>query len=425
MQKGPRFMGKLFISVLTVVLLGAPVAIMPAKAARIAATVNNKAISARDLDGRIKLAIISSGLTNDSKTRQQLREQVLNMMINEQIQLQLGEEYKINIDEATLMASVRDIETQNNMSDGGLKKMLAKNDISFSLMKKHLEASVIWREYVRERYRHLVQVSDRDVERALQELKSNNNETRYHLAEIALYFDDKQPSTRVKGQADRIVHQLKQGAQFSMLAGQFSNAPSSARGGDIGWIPESKLDRKVVAQLKKLEPGQVSMPLQTGKGFRIYLVRDKLAPGQFAKPTTMVSFKQVFVANPKDAFAFEIEDNIKQVVTMARQITSCRVVEKLTARKKAKVQHVKGVPLNNLPPELRKLLMETKENRATKPLYTGNGAMFFVICEKKTTNPKEPSEEEMRAQLVDRKLQNVSEQELRTRRGGAHIDIRS
>ena len=50
--------------------------------------------------------------------------------------------------------------------------------------------------------------------------------------------------------------------------------------------------------------------------------------------------------------------------------------------------------------------------------------MFFVICEKKTTNPKEPSKEEIKAQLVDRKLQNVAEQELRTRRGGAHIELR-
>ncbi len=417
-------MGKLILSFLTVVLLGASSFVTSTQAVMIAATINNKAISTRDLNNRIKLAIISSGMPDTAKTRQQLREQILNMMVNEQIQLQLGEEYKIKIDEATLMASVRDIENQNNMPEGGLQKMLSKQNIPFSLMKKHLEASIIWREYVRERYRHLVQVSDSDVERALQELKSNNKETRYHLAEIALYFDDKQSATSVKGQADRIVNQLRQGAQFSMLASQFSNAPSAARGGDIGWIPESKLETNVVDQLKKLEPGQVSIPLQTGKGFRVYLVRDKLAAGQFAKPLTTVSFKQVFVANPKDAFNFEIEDNIKQVATMARQITSCRVVEKLTARKKAKVQDIKDIPLNNLPPELRNLLMKTKENRATAPLYTGNGAMFFVVCEKKTTNPKEPTEEDIRAQLVDRKLQNVAEQELRTRRGGAHIDIR-
>jgi len=418
-------MGKWILSFVTACVLGSTLCVMtPAHGATIAATVNNKAISSQDLNNRIKLAIISSGMPDNAQTRQQLREQILNMMINEQIQLQLGAEYKIKIDEATLMASIRDIEHQNNMPEGGLKKMLSAQGIPFILMKQHLEASIIWREYVRERYRHLVQVSDSDVEHALRVLTSANKETRYHLAEIVLYFDDKQGVASVKAQANRVVAQLNQGAKFSMLAGQFSNAPSAARGGDIGWIPESKLDENALPYLKALELVQISAPIQTGKGFRVYLVRDKLSAGQFAKPVTTVSFKQVFIETPKDAFNFEIEENIKQTATLARQIKSCRNVEKMTERKKAKVQHVKDVSVQNLPPELKALLMNTKVNHATKPVYTGNGAMFFVICEHKTTNPKEPAKEDVRAQLVDRKLQNVAEQELRTRRGGAHIDIR-
>lgn len=418
-------MRKWILSFVTAFVLGSLLSIVtPVQGATIAATVNNKAISSQDLNNRIKLAIISSGMTDNAQTRQQLRGQILNMMINEQIQLQLGAEYKINIDEATLMASIRDIEHQNNMPAGGLKKMLSTQGIPFMLMKQHLEASIIWREYVRERYRHLVQVSDTDVDHALRELTSSNKETRYHLAEIVLYFDDKQDVNSVKAQAKRIVGQLNQGAKFSMLAGQFSNAPSASRGGDIGWIPESKLDENALPYLKALEPGQISAPIQTGKGFRIYFIRDKLGAGQFAKPVTTVDFKQVFIETPKDAFAFEIEENIKQIATLARQIKSCRSVEKMTERKKAKVQHVKDVSVQNLPPELKTLLMGTKINQATKPVYTGDGAMFFVICERKTTNPKEPAKEDVRVQLVDRKLQNVAEQELRTRRGGAHIDIR-
>ncbi|MDP4840766.1 MAG: peptidylprolyl isomerase, partial [Alphaproteobacteria bacterium] len=252
----------------------------------IAATVNNKAISGQDLNNRIKLALISSGMPDTDETRRQLHEQILNMMINEQIQLQLGAEYKIKIDEATLMASIRDIEHQNNMPEGGLKKMLLTHGIPFVLMKQHLEASIIWREYIRERYRHLVQVSEAEVDHALRELASANKETRYHLAESVLYFDDKQGIGSVKAQANRIVGQLNQGAKFSMLAGQFSNAPSAARGGDIGWIPESKLDENALPYLKALESGQISVPIQTGKGFRIYFVRDKLSAGQFAKPVT-------------------------------------------------------------------------------------------------------------------------------------------
>lgn len=390
----------------------------------IAATVNNKAITTQDLEKRILLAMISSGMPNTAEVFNQLKGQILDMMINEQIQLQMGKEYDIKIDEAAIQGAVRDIEQQNNMPEGGLKQMLAKNNIPFELMKTHLEASIIWREYVRERFKNLVQVSDSDVERAQKELKSTTGETRFHLAEIVLYFDNPQEAVKAKVQADRIVAQMSKGARFSMLANQFSQAPSASRGGDIGWIPASKLDAAVVSKINQLGTNGISQPIQTEKEFRIYLVRDRLEAGQFARPTSTISFKQVSISVPTNAFAFEIEESLKQVASLARQVTSCRGVESLTARKKAVVQDVKDMPLENLPPELRKILDKTPVNRASQPVFTGTGAMFFVVCDKKTTNPQEPSKEDIQAQLVNAKLQSVAGQELRTRRGGAHIDIR-
>ena len=39
--------------------------------------------------------------------------------------------------------------------------------------------------------------------------------------------------------ADQIVDQLKSGAPFNTVASQFSQSPSAADGGDIGWVVQS------------------------------------------------------------------------------------------------------------------------------------------------------------------------------------------
>jgi peptidyl-prolyl cis-trans isomerase SurA len=390
----------------------------------IAATVNNKVISTQDLHNRVKLAMISAGLPDNPQVRKEMETQVLKMLIDEHIQLQLGQDFSIKIDEASLNAAIRDIENQNNMPEGGLKKMLVSHGIPFSVMKTHLEASIIWREYIRERYRNLVQVSDEEVQRSLAERSANKKEARYALGEIVLYFNGKEDVTSTKAQADRIVTQVKKGAQFSMLAAQFSNAPSASRGGDIGWVPHSKLENAAVLVLSDLTPGQVSSPVKTGRGYHIYFLRDKLASGELEKVQTTLTFKQIFIPISSDAFEFEVNTAMRQAQSLARQITNCRVVEQLVTRKDAKIQTVKDVPLESLPPELRTLMEKAGENKATPPVFTGSGAMLFVMCEKKTSNPKEPSEEEVRSYLVDQKLQNVSEQELRTRRSSAHIESR-
>jgi peptidyl-prolyl cis-trans isomerase SurA len=405
-------------------LFGISVYPAPSHTTSIAAVFNTKVISTQDLHNRVKMALMSSMEHNNPKLYKEIQGQVLQTLIDEEIQLQIGEEYGINISGSTLEAAIRDIENQNNLPTGGLKEMLKANGIPFATMEKHIKASIIWREYIRNRYENLVQVSDSDVERALRELKAAIKETRYDLSEIVLYFNDQKDTASVKTTADRLVAQLRQGAQFTMLAQQFSNTPTALRGGYIGWVPASKLEPHVAKILHTLESGSITPPIKTERGYHIYFLRSKLAPGQHARPETYYSFKQVFIPNPKDAFAFEIQEHMQKIATMAKQITSCRVVEKMVPSKEAKIQEVNDIPAVNLPEQLRQLLEKTKKGHATRPIDAGEGAMVFVLCDKRITDPKEPTKDEIRAQLIETKLQNVAEQELRTRRASAHVDKR-
>ena len=395
------------------------------EAASIAVTVNDHIITKKDLTYRIKLALLSMNMPMTKANRDQIKDQVLDALIQEQLKLQLGEEFDLKADPQNLKAAVRNIERQNNMSEGGFKKMLAKNGIPFHVMESQLKAQLIWQAYIHGRYGSMVQVNDAEVQSALLDLKHGISENRYQLAEIVLYFDSPETKQKRTQEANRIIAQTKQGASFGILANQMSQAPSAASGGDIGFISESKLSPEIKAKIAATPEGRVTQPIIGQNSIRIYLVRDKLSPGQFAKPKTMVSFKQVFVPNPKDAFAFEIEDNIKQVASISKQITSCRVVEKLIKQKNGQVQFADNIPLQNLPGPVKDIISKTPVNRGSKPVYTGNGALFFVVCKKQTSNPKQPDEDTIRAQLVDQKLEKISEQEMRTRMGGAQIDRKS
>lgn len=412
----------IFVVLLSQIFFG--LAVQPLNAASIAATVNDKVITKKDLSHRIKLALVSMNMATSNENMAKLKDQVLEAMIQDQIKLQLAAEFDIDADPHQVSAQIRNIEQQNNMAEGGLKKMLQAKGIPFYIFSDQLKAQILWNDFIRSRYSNMVQVNDAEVQKALLEQKNGIREMRYQLAEIALYTDENNSLSKRRDQANRIVSQVRQGASFSMLASQVSQAPSSINGGLIGWITESKLSPEMRSIVSSTKEGTVSNPLETKHGFRIYYVLDKLAPGQFAKPRTTISFKQVFVPNPADAFAFEIEENLKQVGSISQQVRSCNAVDRLVQSKKGQVQFVENIIEQNLPAPIKEILNQTSVNRGSKPVYTGNGAMFFVVCDRKTTNPKEPDEHVIRAQLIDEKLKSVSEQEIRTRIGGAHIDRR-
>jgi peptidyl-prolyl cis-trans isomerase SurA len=81
-----------------------------------------------------------------------------------------------------------------------------------------------------------------------------------------------------------IMARLKRGEDFSMLAQNYSEDPDSApNGGDMGFVPESTLEkanpelRKLVASLS---PRSFSQPIHTQEGYRILMVIAREPAGQ-------------------------------------------------------------------------------------------------------------------------------------------------
>lgn len=391
----------------------------------IAATVNNKVISVTDLVNRIRMAVVSSGADVSPEVLKSLQGQILNVMIDEALQMQLAKQYEIDIDPTQIDAAVRDIENQKGMEAGGMEALLKKNNISLDYLHDHLKASMAWRDYIRSRYKEAVQVSEAEVQRALKEAEVSQKERRYELSEIVLRPSTEGKSESAESQARKIVAQVRAGAPFAGMAEQFSNAPSAAMGGQLGWISEKALDPELKSAVLSLTPGSVSEPITTKRGCYILQLKEKLEPGEKAKPEEYVSFKQVMIPFPQDAFEFEVRENMNRAHAISKSIKEGRVPENVSKSKGVIVQTVNKASVTAFPKELRGLLGKLSKGQASEPVFTGNGAVIFVLLDRESVSPHDPTETEIRENLLEKKLQLIAEREMRNRRRSAHIEIRS
>ena len=62
------------------------------------------------------------------------------------------------------------------------------------------------------------------------------------------------------------------------MAGQFSQSPSAASGGEIGWVLEGQLPEELDHALLGLRPGQTAGPVRAEGGYYILLLRDRREP---------------------------------------------------------------------------------------------------------------------------------------------------
>ena len=85
---------------------------------------------------------------------------------------------------------------------------------------------------------------------------------RYHLRAIRLDLDERPGSLAERTrEAEALLGALASGTPFDELAGRHSAEPSAPRGGDLGWLPRSRvaaLGPNVLAAVSELEPGETS-----------------------------------------------------------------------------------------------------------------------------------------------------------------------
>lgn len=288
-------MRRITLAVLPVVLLTlAGGACKKSPPANVAATVNNRAITYAELDKQYQLQFASPGekQSDDQVLIQKL--EILRSLIDNEIMLQRAEKL-------SLMAVSSDIEAKFNelkapYTQEEFQKQLAARKMSADDLKAQLRRDLSVQKLFNKEITSQISITDKDVSDFYSANRSSFNlaEPQVHLAQILvtpapdpnvrnLKNDKAQTDEQARKKVEMLMARIRQGEDFAMLAQNYSEDPNSApNGGDLGFVPESALEKANV-ELRKLitnlAPGQ-NASVRTSEGYRILKVISKEPAGQ-------------------------------------------------------------------------------------------------------------------------------------------------
>jgi len=225
----------------------------------LAARVNNEPIY---LDlfvkqvGQLQLALTTSDSEPDQEVLDQIRQQVLNTLIDQAIIEQEAARAGITISEEMVDTKIQESITQGG-GEAQFEEWLTANNLTLAEFKAQLQAELI-------------------ANQVFETITSDVPETadQIELSQI-LVADD--------ATAWSIIDQLKQGADFAELVREYSIDESSrANNGNLGWFPQGLglVPSEVEEIAFSIEPGQVSGPIRSPLGFHII----KLENREVARP---------------------------------------------------------------------------------------------------------------------------------------------
>ncbi|MBI1272611.1 MAG: hypothetical protein GC131_00800 [Alphaproteobacteria bacterium] len=387
---------------------------------RIAAIVNDSAITGSDVENRYHLALVSSGMTESAEARKRIMPQVIQSLIDEQIQMQEARRLDITIGTADVDQALEKIAADNGITTG-MRLFLASQGVSPATLEDQVRASLSWVKVVQRTLRPRVEIGDDEVDAVIDRMRASSGKQEYLVSEIFLPNDNPAEEAQAQAFAEQIKKQIDQGAPFVAVARQFSQGTGAMNGGDLGWIQQGQLPGEIDSALKTMNEGEIAGPIKTSSGFHIIAVRSIRTinigePGEAAASVAQISAQ---VTPPQDRAAV-----MEQAKTIRTALVGCTDLEKrLSGYSGWRYQNMGQHKLDEFPEWLAEIVNTQKIGEASAPVPTGAGITMFYVCNRAV--PDSVDRDAIANAIGLERLENLARRKLRDLKRAAYIDIRT
>jgi len=414
---------RLFLTLSILAALAAPTPSLAQQGIGIAAVVDKETVTVYELDARTRLILATSGIRPTKENLARLRTQVLETLITEKLQLQEARRLNITVSESRIDAAIASIEQRNNIPKGQLVRILRLRGVSITTLRDQVRAAIAWATVVGRQIRQNVSISDADVTAELTRLSAYKNQTQYRLREIYLPASNSQQARTAIATSNRLIQQIRLGANFGALARQFSQSGTASVGGDMGVLLEGQLEPSVRAAIARLRPGQVIGPVRSAGGYYIFQLVARETIGKATEEKGRVTYAQVAFRFTPTQTPNTRDELRRRALELTRFKGDCPAFVREGEGAGATVNRIaRSVPYANMAADLRKVLEGTKPGDVTKIVENRSGVFVLMHCKPEVAAL--PSRSEIRQQLERREVEVRAQRLIRDLRRSAYIDKR-
>ncbi|WP_417518379.1 peptidylprolyl isomerase [Minwuia sp.] len=391
----------------------------------IAAVVDDEVISAYDLEERLDLVIASANLPATEETRRRLRPQVLRTLVDEELQKHAARDAGVQVLNGEIDEEINAIAERNGMSGARLLDQLNRAGVDAHALRQQVLAALAWQRFMAARLLRTVDVSDEEIDEVIRERQEAKGETLYLVSEILLTVDNPSDEDAVREGAERLIRQIRNGADFSALARQFSSGATAQQGGDVGWVSDSQMGPEIEAVLPGLQVGQISDPIRTATGYAIIGVRDTRVEGEGDASQVEVELSQLLIPLGREAADEDVEKAGAAAASMRNLVSGCQDVQALADRLPAVTAAELGsLRIGDLPQDFRAAIARLQEGEVSRPIRTAAGIHLLIVCKREVPIDTTLDRDVIENEIIGRKLNQRAQSYLRDLRRDAIVDYR-
>jgi peptidyl-prolyl cis-trans isomerase SurA len=241
---------------------------------RVAAVVNEGVVLQSELDEQVILITERlRGQKLDLPPENVLRQQVLERLVLQEIQMQRADRANLKVPDEALNSAMQEVAQRNNIPLSQLPEALSQQGIDYAAyrdaMRKELTLTLLRQRDVIQR----ISVTPREIDQYLEKQKNAPEQSgEYNVSHILIAVPQAATPEQLQSadqRAQDVYTRAKAGEDFGKLAVAYSNSQTALDGGALGWRKGSELPTFLNDVIAHLKPGEVSQPLRTPTGYHL------------------------------------------------------------------------------------------------------------------------------------------------------------
>ncbi|MGE8497665.1 MAG: peptidylprolyl isomerase [Pseudomonas sp.] len=398
---------------------------------RVVAIVDSDVIMQSQLDARLRevqQTISKRGATLPPDDV--LTQQVLERLIVENIQLQMGERSGIRITDEELNQAIGTIAQRNGMSIEQFRAALAQDGLSYVEARDQVRREMVISRVRQRRVAERIQVTDQEVKNFLaSDLGKMQLSEEFRLANILIPVQEGASPEAIQAadrQAQNIYQQLQQGADFGQLAITSSASETALEGGEMGWRKAAQLPPPFDAMISALDVGQVTEPLRTPGGFIMLKLLEKRGGGTQVRDE--VNVRHILIKPSEirsDAESQRLAERLYQRIQAGEDFAELAKSFSEDPGSALNGGTLSWIDPEALVPEFREVMNNTPSGEVSKPFQSPFGWHVLEVMGRRATDSSEQFREQQAMNMLrNRKYEEELQAWLRQIRDEAYVETK-
>ena len=396
---------------------------------RVVAVINEEIIALSDLVSRLRFALFITQLEDTPQNRQQLQNQVLRTLIREQLQIQEAERLGLTITENEITERVEELARLNGVTRQQFITGFERNAIPFKTLTETIKGDLSWLKVIRSQIRPQVRISEEEVDNQIEHMLRHADKQNFLISRIVLRMSRGIPLQEIRKISQTLLLQIREGARFSDIAGQFSDDPGAATTrGDLGWLREDQIEPPLYQVLRRMKVGEISEPIETTSEIYIVYLRDKRRGLEKNLSDIQIHIQQIIWSYRSGQ---ERERILETLTTLKEQTEkeqkSCEfVLEQMKPNTNIRIEDLGRRTLATLtPPQLQTLVKDLSVGQLSQSVDLAQGNVgAWVVCDRVESTSLIPERESIITRLGNTRLDLLQRRYMRRLYRQAFIDVR-